>query len=134
VVNCRQALLDGDGINIVYDGECPFCSNYVHLMRLKDAVGPFQLIDARERPELVAEARQQGFDPNKGMLVAYNSKIYVGGEAMTLLSLMATRSGVLNRYFAWIFSNKRRSETIYPALRLGRSIALKLLGRTKIGG
>ena len=129
-----QALLDGDGISIVYDGDCPFCSNYVYLMRLKDAVGLVHLIDARERPELVAEARQQGFDPDMGMLVAYNSRIYAGGEAMTLLSLMATRSGVLNRSFAWMFSSKRRSEIIYPALRLGRSIALKLLGRTKLGG
>ena len=103
-------------------------------MRLRDAVGPVQLIDARKRPELVAEARRQGFDPDKGMLVAYNSRIYAGGEAMTLLSLMATRCGVLNRCFVWIFSNRRRSEIVYPALRSGRSIALKLLGRTRLGG
>ncbi len=129
-----QALLDGEGISIVYDGECPFCSSYVSLVRLKETVGPVHLIDARQRPELVTEAKRQGLDPDKGMLVAYNSRMYAGDEAMTLLSLMATRSGVLNRFFAWIFSSKRRSQAVYPVLRSGRNIVLKLLGRTRLGG
>ena len=33
---------------LLYDGECPFCTRYVHYTRLKDAAGAVRLIDARE--------------------------------------------------------------------------------------
>jgi predicted DCC family thiol-disulfide oxidoreductase YuxK len=32
---------------LVYDGECPFCRNYVRLMSLRKAVGDIELVDAR---------------------------------------------------------------------------------------
>ena len=33
---------------IAYDGECPFCSAYLQMVRLRDAVGPVALINVRE--------------------------------------------------------------------------------------
>ena len=35
---------------IIYDGECPFCSRYVKLMRLEETIGDIRLIDARKNP------------------------------------------------------------------------------------
>ena len=35
-------------VTLIYDGECPFCSMYAKYMRLKEASGGLQLINARE--------------------------------------------------------------------------------------
>jgi len=32
---------------IVYDGECPFCRNYIRLMELRKTVGNVDLVNAR---------------------------------------------------------------------------------------
>jgi len=45
---------------IVYDGDCPFCSRYVRLVRLRDAIGPVALVNARDGGELVDEIRAAG--------------------------------------------------------------------------
>ncbi|CAN0407117.1 unnamed protein product, partial [Scytosiphon promiscuus] len=36
---------------IVYDGECPFCSQYVKMLRIHESVGTVRLIDARSSDE-----------------------------------------------------------------------------------
>ena len=33
---------------LVYDGDCPFCSRYVQLLRIREAVGPLRLVNARD--------------------------------------------------------------------------------------
>ncbi len=35
---------------VVYDGECPFCRNYIRLMSLRKAVGDVELVDAELKP------------------------------------------------------------------------------------
>ena len=34
--------------SIVYDGDCPFCSRYVKLVRLREALGSVDLVNARD--------------------------------------------------------------------------------------
>ncbi|MFT5932039.1 MAG: putative DCC family thiol-disulfide oxidoreductase YuxK, partial [Hyphomonas sp.] len=41
-------MFSDPGTFIVYDGDCPFCSEYVKLLRLRDAIGPVSLVNARE--------------------------------------------------------------------------------------
>lgn len=125
-------LLESDGIVVIYDGECPFCQGYVKLVRLRDAVGKVELVDARKHSEVVAEARSRGFDLNRTMLVLHGKMIHAGSDAMTYLSLLSSKSGVLNRMVAFLFSNKRTSRLFYPAFRLARGVALRLLGRNPL--
>lgn len=120
------------GTTIVYDGECPFCSSYTRLVRLRDAIGPITLINARERPDIVADAAELGLNVNEGMLVAHQFRIYAGDEAMTFLSAFSSRSGILNQIMSWVFSNPRRSRALYPMLRWGRNLTLSMLGRSQI--
>ena len=40
--------LDSLPTTIVYDGDCPFCSRYVALVRLREAVGQVVLANARD--------------------------------------------------------------------------------------
>lgn len=132
MVGVIDTWLAAPGLVVVYDGECPFCTAYVRLLRLKGAVAPVTLVDARQRPDVIAEVKSRGLDINKGMLAIYGARIHAGGDAMTLLSLLSTPSGLLNGAMAWLFASPRRSATLYPVLRSGRGLALRLLGRKPI--
>lgn len=36
---------------LLYDGDCPFCSNYVQLMQLRKTIGPLDVLNMREHPD-----------------------------------------------------------------------------------
>ncbi|MGB3807012.1 MAG: DCC1-like thiol-disulfide oxidoreductase family protein [Erythrobacter sp.] len=121
-----------DGPWVLYDGECPFCSAYVKMVRLQDAVGKVRLVDAREGGPELAEVRAAGYNIDEGMVLKYDGVLHHGDECIHVLSLMTTRSGLLNRLNAWVFRSRRRSQLLYPVLKGGRNAALSLMGRTKI--
>jgi hypothetical protein len=66
------------------------------------------------------------------MLAIYGGQAYYGHEAMTLLSGLSNRSGLLNRLLAGVFRSKALARTLYPLLKTGRAAALFMLGRGKI--
>lgn len=118
---------------VLYDGECPFCSAYVQMVRLQDAVGKVRLVDAREGGPELAEVRAAGLDVDEGMVLKYDGVLHHGDDCIHVLSLMTTPSGAFNRLNAWVFRSRRRSKLLYPWLRAGRNAALSLMGRKKIG-
>ncbi|MGB0498379.1 MAG: DCC1-like thiol-disulfide oxidoreductase family protein [Rubricella sp.] len=120
------------GLNIVYDGECPFCSAYVRMVRLREAAGPVTLIDARSGHPLVERIVAAGLDLDKGMVVEADGRLHHGDEAMTMLALMTTRSGLFNRLVRLGFAGPRRARWLYPPLVAGRNLTLRLLGRRGI--
>lgn len=120
-------------IYVVYDGECPFCSAYVRLVRLREAAGRVHLLNAREPHPVVSEVREKGFDLDEGMALKIGDAIYHGADVMNRLALMSGERGAFNRFHLWIFSSPKRSKFLYPFLRAGRNAALRLLGRRKIG-
>jgi predicted DCC family thiol-disulfide oxidoreductase YuxK len=127
-----ETLLGQGGISVVYDGQCPFCSAYVRMVRLRESAGPVRLIDARGEGALVADLAAAGAPVNDGMAVLYGGRLYSGADAMNILSLMASESGVANRLAASLLRNPRMAKAAYPVLRGGRNLALKLLGRPQI--
>jgi len=119
-------------IQIVYDGECPFCSAYVRMFRLRE-LADVELINAREDNPLVDEILDRGLDLDEGMVMKLGDEYYFGDDVVHRLALMSGSSGLLRRFNYWVFSDARRSRLIYPWLRAGRNFTLKLLGRKKIG-
>jgi len=107
-------------LRIIYDGDCPFCSRYVALLRLREHVG-VEMVDARRNPAL---AQQYGLDLNEGMIADLDGRVHHGAEAMWLLSTMARRPGP--------FASKTFVRFAYPVLRAGRNATLKLLGRPRL--
>ena len=118
-------------IRIIYDGDCPFCQAYVKMLRLKEQYR-VELIDARGEHAILPEIKSQGYDLDDGMVVEINGRFFHGDEAMTRMALMTTKSGVLRRLTKWTFTSERRSRYLYPILRGGRNMTLKLLGHKKI--
>lgn len=118
--------------SIVYDGECPFCSRYVELVRLREAIGPVKLINARSGGALVDEVRAAGFDLDDGMVLKLDGRLYHGADCIHMLAMLSTPSGWFNRLNAAVFRSSGVSKLLYPVLRAGRNTVLRLLGRSKL--
>ncbi len=119
---------------IIYDGECPFCKNYVRLLKLKDAIGHVRLINARDNTAEVRVAQEHGYDLDEGMICLYNNKYYHGADAIHIMAMLSGSSRILNRINHCLFKSERLSAILYPVLRCGRNLTLKILGRKKISG
>ena len=107
-------------LHIVYDGDCPFCRNYVGLLKLRERYD-VHLVDARREP---AFAARYGLDLNEGMIADLDGEVYHGARAVALLSRISGTFKPLGR--EWV------ARVMYPVLRFGRNAALKALGRSQI--
>lgn len=119
-------------VQIVYDGDCPFCANYIRFTRLRQAAGKVELIDARSDHPIIAEITARGLDLDEGMVMKQAGHFYHGDDVVHRLALMTTGSGPFNAAMAAVFRSPRRARVLYPWLRAGRNAALALLGRGKI--
>ena len=119
-------------IILVYDKNCPFCDNYSQLVRIRQDVGQLVLIDARIDHPLVNDIKAIGLDLNQGMVVKISNQYYHGADALNVLALLSSRSGIFNKLNYWCFKSKTLSTVLYPVLRCGRNLVLKLLGKTQI--
>lgn len=117
---------------IVYDGECPFCSNYVSLLRIRDVAGPVELINARTDHPIVDQLIEDGYDLDEGMAFVTHDTVYYGEECVNKLALMSTPSTFFNRLNSIIFRHRTVSKLLYPAMRFGRNTTLKIMGRRSI--
>jgi predicted DCC family thiol-disulfide oxidoreductase YuxK len=132
LVNALAKVKPADGLTVVYDGECPFCSSYVRMLRLREAVGPVSLLDARQHGDVVDQLRAKGVEINQNMVVICRGAFYLGGEALSMLSALSSSSGLINRAMAALLRNPVVAQRLYPYLRGGRNLALKLLRRRPI--
>jgi predicted DCC family thiol-disulfide oxidoreductase YuxK len=71
---------------IVYDGQCPFCSRYVELVRLRESLGKVELIDARDGGPLVGAILVAGLDLDDGMVLKLDGRLYHGAECLHMLA------------------------------------------------
>jgi predicted DCC family thiol-disulfide oxidoreductase YuxK len=118
---------------LIYDGECPFCTRYVRLTRLRQTVGELRLINARDNTREVAAAVTAGFTLDDGMLLHLGGQYYHGAQCLNRLALLSSRSTLFNRLTYAIFRSPTASRLFYPALRNGRNLLLRLLGRRRLG-
>lgn len=117
---------------LVYDHECPFCKNYCQMVRIKNITEEMVLVDARQKSELMDKVTGAGLDIDQGMVLVLDDVMYYGSDAIHMLSLISSRSGLFNRFNYWLFSYKPISKILYPLLRTCRNLALKVLGKEKI--
>jgi predicted DCC family thiol-disulfide oxidoreductase YuxK len=116
-------------IEILYDGACPFCDDYVRYQRLRSAAGAVELIDARSHPEAIERHGLVPADFEDGMVVVVDGTLYRGADAVHQLSVLGdppARAWV--RLVAGLSRSARGARWLYPFLKRGRRVALALLG------
>lgn len=117
---------------IVYDGDCPFCARYVALLRIREALDGVSLVNARDAGPLVQQLSYRGVDLDEGMALVLSGQVYHGAQCMTRLAMLSTSSAFFNRVNAILFRSPPVSRLVYPILKLGRNLTLKVLKRGKI--
>lgn len=117
---------------VVYDGDCPFCSQYVKWTRLNESIGRVTLFNAREIDPSRLATIQAEFNLNVGMLFVYGGRVYWGADAIHALALLTQPSGLFNRVNAFLFRRQALARLAYPALRAGRNLALLARGKSQI--
>ncbi len=120
-------------LTIVYDGECPFCTSYIRLVHLREAVGSVELVNARQSHPVIDEVRARNLDLDQGMVVRIQGEYLHGAAAMTALSRLSTPTGFVNRAMRAVFRTPGRAALLYPLMVRGRNMTLRLLGRKLIG-
>lgn len=119
-------------ILLIYDKDCPACNAYCQLVRIRQSVGELQLINAREDSAIMQEITVLGLDIDQGMVLKMANSTYYGSDAIYMLSLLSSRSGVFNRLNYHLFKSRRVAKWLYPVLRRCRNLLLKLLRKRKI--
>lgn len=130
----REASGGAQSAWLVYDGACPLCSRYVRFVRLREAVGDVQLVDARAGGPVVEEIRRAGLDLNAGMVLDFGGRYYAGPDCVHALALLSSRSGTLNRLNAVVFRSPTLARWLYPVLRAGRNALLRILRTEPLPG
>lgn len=124
---------------ILYDGECPFCTGFARLVRLREAVGPVRVVNARDGgPELNAVI-EAGLDIDEGNAVLERwdgenaARIHHGADAQMWLAARSVRSSLVGVFLRTLYATPALGRASYPVLKGMRNLALRTMGRRKIG-
>ena len=115
-------------IYIIYDGECPFCSDFVMASNLRNRYKNLKIVNAREKTQLSQNVIQQGYDLNEGMVVIKDNKILFGTEAARFIALNGS-GGLSHWFYKSMLYNQAIANYIYPVLVVLRKRYLKLVGK-----
>jgi hypothetical protein len=118
---------------LVYDGDCPFRTQFVRYLRLRASIGPLTMIDSRSGGPEVDVVCRLGPDFDQGMALKLHGRFHHAAACVHVLALLSTRSGSFNRALSIAFRSQRMARVLYPLLRAGRNLTLLLLGRRRFG-
>lgn len=119
-------------MKIYYDGDCYFCSNFVKLLALREAVGNVQLISLREETEDVRRILSSGLNVNTGFVVEHDDQVLHGSQAFHYLTTIAEPRNLLSQILFVIGEHPRVTRLLYPLMVLGRYLVLIAQGGTLI--
>ncbi len=124
----RRASRGAEKAWLVYDGECLLCKNYARYLDVRNAVGEFVLVNAREGGPLVEEIRSLSYDLNNGMALKLDGRYYFGSGALHALALLSGKRSVFGIANRLLFGFYGAAWMGYPLLKLGRRLFLRAHG------
>ena len=131
--NALVDAISADNV-ILMDGDCIYCRNFSDLMAARTALGDLQVVNLRDRPDLVEAMRHCGMEPDDGMIFKHGQTIHFGHDAVSAMASIASRAtvGPANIPFA-ILARAPVVRALYPIMRAGRFLTLKLRGLAPFG-
>ncbi|MEM5471140.1 DCC1-like thiol-disulfide oxidoreductase family protein [Hoeflea sp. AS60] len=115
-------------MNIYYDGDCYFCTNFVKLLKLRQAVGDVHLISLREDNDDVRRILASGLNVNSGFVVEHEGKLLHGAQAFHYLNTLSDPKNILSRVLFYVSNHEWLARVLYPLMVLGRYFVLILQG------
>ncbi|KKO48935.1 hypothetical protein VT06_09365 [Arsukibacterium sp. MJ3] len=119
-------------IMLIFDGDCPLCRNYSQAVRIRQSLGQLHLVNARNDAAMRSELQRRQLDIDQGMVLKLGDNWHHGAEAVQMLAMISSRSGLFNQFHYWLFKSPGRTKLMYPFLRACRNALLTLLAKTKI--
>lgn len=119
-------------IQIVYDQECPFCSDFVRILRIKSVGNEVEMINARETSSEIISKLSEKYNLDDGMIVILDGTEYYGDRAAHILSILSTTNAFRGKLYQLILRNKRIASFAYPVLVILRKLYFKLIGKKLI--
>jgi hypothetical protein len=114
-------------IILYYDKECPFCSKYANLLKLKENF-EITLKNARENFDEIA-LLCGNLNINDGFIVLYKNDCFQGAKALEFLNSAVDKSTILGKlHFLFKYDNFI-SKLFYKLLFILRKIILFILGK-----
>jgi len=104
-------------LKIYYDGECPFCKNYIILQNLKYYFKKIEIKNARDCMDEMRLFMQKGYNIDDGMILLYDNKIYYGYEVIQFLSFYTKEQNFLFKIWYEIFRINFVAKNLYFILK-----------------
>jgi predicted DCC family thiol-disulfide oxidoreductase YuxK len=119
-------------VTIVFDGECPACRMYFAIQQLqKDGLG-VRMIDARADRAVVESYSRRGINLDRDFVVEFRGRSYPGAEGIALLAGLGHRRSLLRKVNAALFGHPALAGLIYPVLRQGRILLMRMRGTSRL--
>lgn len=114
----------------IYDGDCPICQTGASFYKVRQSVGKVVTVDARTEKNhpVLLEVNKARLNLDDGMVIKFNGTLYQGAAALHLMATLGADEGILNTINNALFKNEALAKTLYPYMRMGRNIALKIKG------
>jgi predicted DCC family thiol-disulfide oxidoreductase YuxK len=121
--------MKNNNVTIVYDGECPFCSDFVALNRLKESGYTLTIINARDTKNPVVVDLRKSYDIDNGMIVIYREKVLYGSSAARFISSSYSHKVLRASLYRLILGNQKIANILYPVLVFLRKLYFRLVGK-----
>lgn len=115
-------------LTLVYDGGCPFCSQFALRSELCSGIQNLCIVDGRSAHQLRRELKQNGLDLAEGAVLLEGDDAWHGSAAVAEISRRMKPSDPLLSLLRLVFKSDNRATWLYPSLLLARQAALKIRG------
>ncbi|MDC0528840.1 DUF393 domain-containing protein [Gammaproteobacteria bacterium] len=119
------------GIEIIYDGECPFCNDFIIVSNIKKTFGNIKMTNARNSNEQsVIMVKRQGINLDDGMVVIKeDGSLLYGDKAARFITIYGKGDGIRAFVYRLVLRNEKFAAFSYPALVLLRKLYFKIVGK-----
>lgn len=116
---------------LLYDGECPFCTEFSRFYEIKQALDPMEIVSMRDAEKLRPLNLPKKLDFNLGMiLVLEDGRILQGEEAFRLINGKVRKKSLIDHVLVGVSSKKWISSLVYPLFFRARKLVLRQKGVT----
>ena len=112
-------------LTLYYDKQCPFCSKYANLLKLKENF-EINLKDARENLDEIS-VLCKNLDINDGFIVIYKNDCFQGAKALEFLNRAVDKTTILGKLHFFFAYENIFSKFLYKTLFILRKIVLFIL-------